>query len=530
MNYGTVTLSPEGERIAFIVIKDSAYNRLAVRDLRTGEIRSLDGTEGAIFPFWSPNGRWLAFFADGKLKKIQPQGGPVQIIADAPAGRGGSWSTQGVILFAPDIFDPLLMVPDGGGLPKPATQMGGEKLTHRNPHFLDDGNHFLYSEREVGVASFGRISAGSITESGHRVIVEKGSNPQVADGTLFFVRDGNLLAQSFDTESLSVEGPVRPVASAIEYNNPRNIGNFSVSSAGTLVYRKRSMRQTQLAWFDRKGRELETVGEPAYFTGEPAISADGSRVALVRADPSDATKDIWVMDLGRELLTRSTFVALSGDMAATLSPSGERVAVYGGGPTWIQSASDGASRENFAWEGTDNFWVWDWSSDGRYVIGTVQRIETGFDIAYVDLQEPAVLGILAESRFFEGRPRFAPDGSWVAYASDETGRMEIYVTSFPDGDRKHQVSSWGNTPRWSSDGKGLFYWSLEGVVFVPIRSDDSLAIGEPELLLPSTDSAVSIVGTPIAFDGTRFLGLRYASDPAPEPFRLIRNWKNALKE
>jgi hypothetical protein len=286
---GAVVLSPDGKHLAVIGVPEGGRSLLIVRDLLTGEYRSLDGTVRATFPFWSPDSRWIGFFSDGKLRKILGTGGPVQILCEAHDGRGGSWSSSGVVVFAPDIQGPLMQVPDGGGTPKPATRIPGESVTHRNPHFLPDGKNFLFTERDNIAEPVGHVTMAALDGGKSIRVVEQASNPQYSDGYLFFVRDGNLMAQRMDPSTGKIEASPSPVAESVEYYNPRDLGNFTLSSTGDLVYRKRQGRKTQLAWIDPAGRETSPIGDAGLYES-PRMSADGGSAlfsvhrAWVRAD------------------------------------------------------------------------------------------------------------------------------------------------------------------------------------------------------------------------------------------------------
>jgi Tol biopolymer transport system component len=531
---GNVALSPDGTRLAYAGAFHESW-LLMVRDLATGELRGLEGTVGARFPFWSADGRSLAFFAGEKLRKIDADGGPVQVVAEAHAGRGGTWNRDGTIVFAPDIQGPLMMVSESGGASEPITSPVGQ-VTHRMPHFLPDGKRFLFIERHNRDQQFGDIAVGSVDGSDTRVIVEGGSNPQYADGHLFFVRDGNLVAQLFDPASLSLSGSSIALADAIEYYNPRDIGNYSVSEDGLLVYRKRTLTQSQMGWFDFEGKEIEIFGEPGYF--QPAdVSRDGKMVAVDRVDPGGATSDIWIMDLGRGQTTRATFMSSIDTPEVTFSPNSQRLAVSSytsgmeQGAVVIQGLSGGGSVEEVL--ASSNFRVSDWSRDGRYLIGGVQETDTGHDIAYIELGDSPEVRILVSTPYDEASAQISPDGNWVTYTSDETGRLEIYVIEFPAGKRKWQVSASGGSSPWFGDDD-LYFIGDDSVRAVSIADDGS---GTPRL---GTPRAVIDLGANPSFDGLsiplfvdesgkRFLALRFDAHAAPEPLRLIQGWKAELE-
>jgi Tol biopolymer transport system component len=532
---GPVAISPDGTRVA-LALQHQPRTSLAIRSLESGEMRVLAGTDGGTFPFWSPDGRWLGFFADGRLRKMQADGGPVQSICEAHAGRGGAWGADDTIVFAPDIRGPLMRVSAGGGAATPATPTPAAAASHRNPHFLPDGRHFLFTDRGGGAELFGAIAVGSLDGGEPRRLVQRGSNPQYADGHLFYVAEGNLVAQRFDERRLAVVGAPLPVADSIEYFNARDLGNFTVSRTGILVYRQGRRQLTQLAWVDRAGKTLATVGEPSYY-GPMNLSANGRTLAVVRTDERGDSSDVWTFDLARGQLTRSTFAATPGLMSVAMSPDGERVAVAnigsGGaaGPAaasvWIQPASGSGKRQNLL--DSTAFIVREWTRDGRYLVGEVQEAGTGFDVAFVRLGEAAKVEKIVSTPFDEASPTVSPDGRWLAFQSNETGNLEVYVTDFPSGTRKWQVSrGGGRRPSWRDDGRELYFVGSDRLGAVAVAGGP-LFENSPPQPLPFGDAAVTgpVGGVPSP-DGKRFLIRRYASEEAPEPLRLVRSWRALL--
>jgi Tol biopolymer transport system component len=529
---GAVALSPDGRYLSVLGGGEGTPIHLMVRDLLTGEYRALEGTTGATFPFWSPDSRWLGFFSEGKLRKVPGAGGPVQILCEAHDGRGGSWSPAGTIVFAPDIRGPLMQVPDGGGAPKPATSIPRDSVTHRNPYFLPDGRHFLFTERETIAEPVGHVALASLEGGKPHRVVDQASNSQYSDGYLFFVRDGNLVAQRMDASTGKIEGSPSPVADAVEYFNPRDLGNFTLSSTGDLVYRKRQARKTRLAWLDPGGGQ-EPVGDAGFYD-QALIGTGGKRALLVQSTPDGTSSDLWSMDLARGQAVRSTFQSMTGTIQGALSPDGNLMAVsssagagWGKSATWLQSPSGGGKQERIL--ESSSFFVTDWSPDGRYLIGMIQRTGSGFDVATVDLKGPHKVETFLGSRFNERGAAFSPDGRWIVWVSDESGRQEVFLTDFPAARRKWQVSSGiGGVPFWSPDGSKIFYNTQEGLMRVDIGNGAAPDPGKPVLALKDDAARSEAAGPVVATDGKRFLALRYAEAGAPEPLRLIRNWKKLL--
>jgi len=537
---GAVALSPDGQRLAFVAgaLGDS---ELAVRELGTGETRRLAGTGDGSFPFWSPDSRWLAFFAEGHLKKVEAAGGPVQVVCDAHAGRGGSWNADGTIVFAPDITGPLVTVPAGGGSPVALTRTTESRVTHRNPWFLPDGRHFLFTIRDTASGSFGAVAVTSLDGGDPKVLLQRGSNPQYAGGFLFTVVDGNLVAQHFDAGKRVLEGQAQPIAEAVDYWNPRDLADFSVSPAGLLAYRQIRLRRTQLVWLDRGGKDLGTVGEPSYYAGlgEQGVhlGAHGRILAAARSDAVGANADVWTMDLARPQLTRATFLsAPTNYLGAAVSPDGSRLAVStasvggsGGSTLWIQPLSGGGSRQSLLEKGSFN--VFDWTPDGTALVGDTQEAGSGFDIAYVSLRDPSKVVHVSSSRFDERAPSLSPDGRWIAYESNETGRNEVFVTDFPRGVQRWQLSrSGGQTPSWRSDGHEVYFSGLEGATAVAVADRNGVLEPGPPERLPFPKNAIRPDGRVFSPDGERFLVERFDSEAFTEPIRLVRGWRRLVEK
>ena len=530
---GAMALSPDGRRLAFVT-GSLAESRLAVRDLGSGETKPLAGTEGGTFPFWSPDSRWLAFFAEDRLKKVEAAGGPVQPICTARAGRGGTWGPDGTIVFAPDITGALVRVPAGGGTPAPATRVPDPGVSHRNPWFLPDGRHFLFTARDTRSASHASVVVGSLEGGEAKTLLPRGSNPQHADGFLFSVVDGNLLTQPFDAARLALTGQALPIADAIEYFNPRDLAHYSVQ-AGLVAFRRTQRRRTQLVWLDRAGKELAAVGEPSYHAGLN-LGGDGHTLATVRSDSAGSGADVWTLDLRRGVATRSTFVSGASFIFAAVSPDGTRLAVststiggWAGSTIWTQPLSGSGSRQSLIEKGSFN--VAQWSPDGAYLIGDTQEAESGFDVAYVVLKDPSKVVHVTTSRFDERLPALSGGGRLLAYQSNETGRVEVFLTDFPAGTRKWQVSrTGGESPSWRNDGRELYFRDAEGVVAVDISErNGGIEVGPPQRL-PFPREGLRLVSGVRSPDGKRFLVERFEGEAVVEPFRLLRSWRRVVED
>lgn len=527
---GTISISPDGSQI---LIGDD--DGLLVRDLVTGDTTSLKGTENTIFPFWSPDGNWIGFFSEGKLKKIKAGGGPIQILADAPQGRGGTWTKADVIIFAPDIQGPLMKIPAGGGSLTTVTTIPSEHWSHRNPHVLPDGRHVLYTARESRVQQFGSIAMSPVEGGEETTLVEQASNPQYANGYLFWVRDGNLLAQPFDAKTGTLSESPRPIADGVEYYNPRDIGNFSVSPGSTLAWRRSTSTPRQLVKLDQSGREIEVFGEPGLYVLLDVDRA-GRQALLIRQDSSQGAFDLWVMDLERDQITRATFTSTEAVIQGVFSPDGSQIAVsnFGGkgwasAALWIQSTSGSGAEERLI-EST-KFMVNQWSGDGKYLVGDVQETDTAHDIAYLAIDDPTTIHKFVATPFEEGTPGLSPDGKWITWSSNESGQGELYLSDFPDGKRKWQISKGDarSSARWARTGDALYYVTSEGIIRITVGVHGTgLELGNP-VLIEKAD--LSAFGSDLfLLSDTHLLTLKNVADGGVEPIRIIRNWEKVLEE
>ena len=527
---GAPALSPDGSKLAFLT-RDSSKSKLWIRDVASGSVQAMGEIENPTFPFWSPDGKYLGFFSAGKLKKVALAGGPVQVLCDAPEGRGASWSSRGVILFTPNIYESLYKVPEAGGTPEKVTQ-AQNGWTHRNPYFLPDGGHFLFIHRQsVGAtrSSAGALYGASLSGEAPRQILDHASKVQYSDGYLLYLRDTVLVAQRFDPKALKFTGDPVPVAEKLDYWNARDEVAFTAAH-GTLVYRHASLQQTQPMWVDRTGKELARFGEPGLYLS-PTPSPDGSVVALVRRDPDTGREDIWMVDANRNTVSRSTFADATMIYFA-LSPDAKRIAVStiagsAVGRMWIQPTSGSGSQENLE---TPGQWasILSWSPSGRYLFFMLQNNATREDIYYLDLNGDKKLVPFLQSPANEYGAVLSPNSKWLAYQSDESGRYEAYVTAFPGPGGKWQVSNGGGTlPSWSADGKHLYYTNGDKLMEVPVQNVDTFQFGAPNEL-PIHLNEFSSVGA--VAPGERFPALKPLAGGQSLPEEVILNWTGTLKQ
>ena len=521
---GLPALSPDGKRIVFGAQTTDGRAPLWVRSLDALTIQPLAGTEGATFPFWSPDSRFIAFFADGKLKKMDASGGPAITLADAVAGRGGSWSRDGVIVFAPaNTGGPLLRVSSAGGASSPLKAAQG-----RLPWFLPDGRHFLYQVQPGNSV----IRAGSLDGGETKMVMEAGSNALYAQGHILFLRDGTLMAQPFDPKRLVITGEAIPVAEQIQtVLNSGTVGVFSVSETGMLAYRNGSaFGGLRLTWFDRSGNKGATMGEPADLLG---FQFSPDRKSLAAAIQDRANMDIWIYDVSRGLRTRLTFDP-HADFSPVWSPDGRSIAFasnrQGHFDLYRKAANGGGADELLYADNLDKFPT-SWSVDGKFLL---YFTGPNGDLWVLPLTGAAKPFLFLQTPFAESQGQFSPDGRWVAYVSNESQRNEIYVAPFPGPGGKRQISTaGGNSPRWRPDGREIFYMGPAGRLMAAgvTAQGETLEVGQVRpLFSPTGVMQGNIPVYDVSADGQRFLLRMFPEQKSGEPLTLVQNWTAGLKK
>jgi Tol biopolymer transport system component/predicted Ser/Thr protein kinase len=523
---GALALSPDGSKLAFLT-GGPGEAKLWIRDVTTGTVRQVEEVKQPTFPFWSPDGKYIGFFSAAKLKKVALAGGPVQVLCDAPEGRGASWNARGVIIFTPNFAAPLFKVPEGGGSPEKITDPK-PGWTHRNPYFLPDGDHFLFIARDPS-GSIGALYGASLSGERPRQILERASNVQYSEGYLLYLREAVLVARRFDPKSLKFNGDPAPVAEKLDYWNPRDLAAFTVAH-GTLVFRHGSLQKTQPMWVDRTGKELGRFGEPGLYSS-PQPSPDGSLVGLVRSDPDTGRGDVWIVDTRRNTVSRSTF-AEGPDVRYAFSPDAKKIVVStiaeaASAGLWIQPASGSGDQEKL--EAPQDYpVVTSWSPNGRYLFIVRQNNATRDDIDYIDLNGDRKSTPFLHSPANEDNAVLSPNGKWLAYDSDESGRVEVYVTAFPGSGGKWQASSGGGGfPWWSADGKQLYYTSGEKLMSAPIQNVETFEFGAAAAL-PIHLNDFATLGPPAP--GERFPALKPISGGQSQAQEVIFNWTGILKK
>jgi Tol biopolymer transport system component len=531
---GAPALSPDGRRIVFSAVGADSRVMLYVRDLSSGTARALAGTEGASFPFWSPDSRLIGFFVPGKLKKISAEGGPPQSIADAPVGRGGTWSNSGIIVFAPALAGPMMKVAESGGVATLVTNPQAEgETTNRWPSFLPDGKHFLYLSNAAGPNSI-RISIGSVDGARRSVLTESESNAVYSPtGHLLYLRERSLVAQRFDPATGKLESEAVVIANQVTRSG-RLDACFTVSADGSLLYGTGGGSLSQLVWHDATGKELGRIGKPAYYSGI-ALSHDDRRVAATIQDPGTGRSDVWITDLATGRDTRVTFDPRD-EWASAWSPD-DSMLLYGSNEKSagdvMMKRSSGTGGEELVYGNSAYTMPYSWSPDGKLLAFQELDVQgkTSWDLWLYSIAEKRATPIV-RSPFAEVAPRFSPDGRWLLYQSNESGRNEIYVVPVSGTGGKWQIStSGGARARWSRDGRRVYYMTpVAMLAAVEISTHGSeLVAGVPGALFKLVPNHESEVPYDVSADG-RFLVNLPVEEARTVPLTLVQNWTAGLKE
>jgi eukaryotic-like serine/threonine-protein kinase len=564
LNGATPELSPDGSRLAFVAGGPDSRPLVWVRSLDSTEALPLEGTDSAMTPFWSPDGRYLGFFADGKLKKVEISGGAPVDLCDAPWGRGGTWAEDGTILFASNINSPIYRVSAGGGTPVPVTTLDPSRhdTSHRWPEFLPDGQHFIFYASSASGNNDGTYVAS--LEGGKSELVLKGSSNAIyALGYLLFLQGENLMAQRFDSSRFRVVGDPRAIADKVGDLQVARRTLVSASSNGTLGYWTTvvSTGSFELMWFDRNGKQMGSTGSPgALLTSSttssllppgpalraaagsagglltsPRLSPGGKRLAVQVARVG--AFDIWTYDVARGIPTRLTFTQATNALPVW-SPDGNIIAFTSnrsGLKQIYEKAANGTGAATLLLKDNADDSPGSWSADGRY-------------LAY-DRQDPQpksvsdiwVLPLFGEkkpfpfliSQFNKLDPTFSPDGRWLAYTSDESGRGEVYITPFPKGNGKFEVSTnGGGVPRWGRDGKELFYLAADLKIMAVdiLEKGDSIVIGSPQVLFQTNPPPLAFRPYDVTADGKKFVVTTEMTQASTVPITLVSNWPALLKK
>jgi serine/threonine protein kinase len=535
-NSGTPAVSPDGTRIAFSARDPDDQILLWVRRLDSLDAFSIRGSNGASFPFWSPDGRSLGFFGQGKLKLVEASAtaSPVAL-ADVEESRGGSWGPDGTILFSRGYRDPILRIPAAGGSPAPVTEVKGREA-HRWPSFLPGGRHFLYSVRIQGEEQ-GYVYVKSLDSKERREIV-RGTHTDavfVPPDQLLFRRAGRLVAARFDIDRLEVVGDPIELEEDVDHFPPTGRTTFGAAE-NVLAYSPTSdARLSRLVWFDRAGREVGAIGSAGMFIS-PRLSADGRQLAVSVQEQLAVPPDIWVFDTRLGTGTRTPLIF--PDLNPVFSPDGKRM--------FFSNTSDGrwniltrdlsrAGQPASLLSPDRPRWPRDVSPDGSVLLYQEFSPTTRSDLKVVPLSGERRPRDFVAGPFDEDQGSFSPDGNRVAYVSDESGRNEVFVASFPDASQRVRISSDGGAqPRWSRDGRELYFVSKSKTMMAAhFEPSSGTPVGPPVRLFDVPISYAFRSHVPVRYDVAadgRFLIIVRISDEPPAPLMLVLNWQEGLKK
>jgi serine/threonine-protein kinase len=531
-----IALSSDGTHLAYVARQGGAQ-QLYLRALDNLEARPIPDTEGAVAPFFSPDGQWLAFFAGIKLKKVLVSGGAALTLGDAGATpSGASWGSQGVIIFAPTLIGVLQQVSDAGGTPQPLTHREKGEVSHRWPEFLPGGKAVLFAAGTTNNNwTNAQVAVHSVGTGERRNLVQGGMYPRFApSGHLVYAQGGSLMAVSFDPQRVAVTGAAVPVVEGVLQSAVTGAAQYSISATGSLVYVPGGIQsiQNRLVWVNRNGTE-QPLAAPGRGYQFPRLSPDGRRVA---AGVVDLESQVRLYDLARETLTPFTFEGSLNQLPAW-TPDGKRIAFQSnkeGQNNIFWQLADGSGRlERLTTSEYPNF-PRSFSPDGQLLAFIEVNPTTGYDIWVLRLKDHKAEPFL-RTPFNESVPSFSPDGRWLAYISDESGHFEVYVQPYPGPGGKWQISTDGGTePVWDPNGRELFYRSGDKIMAVDIATQPGFAAGKPRMLFegPYLPTPATFPNYDVSPDGKRFLMLKPTeqAQAAPTQINVVLNWFEELKQ
>ena len=524
-----IAISPDNKHVAFTVAADTGDTwGVAVRAIEAVDAELLPGTEGGRSPFWSPDSRYLGFFINGKVKRIEVSSGALQTICDTPNIGKATWGSIGTILLDPGN---LFSVPASGGKPEPITSLDSNhnESAHSYPYFLPDGRHFFYSIWQPSEPM--RTIIGTLDSKQVMPVLTSDSGVQYAAGHLFSIHAGKLMAQQFDERKLQLIGEAVRLVEPVWINPIGNYPGFGVST-DFVAFGAGNMPDTQLVWLDRAGKEAGLAGLPDKYVGV-SISPRETEAAVTRFDPKSRTFDIWIMNLAGGTPSRLTFDPSTEDLPVW-SPNGESIVFNQQGRSINMKQASGATQaETILKQNTGYLFPSSWSMDGRYIAYTTQAVSGG-DIGLLPMSADKKPVTLLHGPFDHSDPMISPNSKWMAYASNESGRFEINVVSFPKPEGKWQISVNGGTrPRWRRDGKELFFLSPAGqLMAVEVNGGGAtFQKGVPKVLfnVPGPRMQGWFYNYDVAQNGQRFLFNKILESSEPPAITVISNWQALLK-
>jgi eukaryotic-like serine/threonine-protein kinase len=529
----TISVSPDGRRLAFVATDASGKNQIWIRNLDSLNSRALAGTDGAEYPFWSLDGNSLGFFADGKLKTISISAEESETLCDAPHPSGGTWGKNDVILFSVSAGAGIYRISSKGSTATVVTSPTQSETSYRFPSFLPDHQHFVFYAISNNITESG-VYVGSLNfKETHRLVISD-SGAIYINGHLIYERAGTLWGQPFDTDHLKITGEAFPISEKPWYN--ALITGVSAFSAGNdvLAFRSGGVLKTRFVWLDRTGKELEEVAEPGVYF-EPSLSPDEKHISLSAMYFQNVTSDIYTLDLLRGTFTRFTFEP-EAETTSLWSPDGKYI-VYSSFPEGgiYKKLANGTGKAELLTK-LDAFGIpEDWSMDGRY-ISFSQLDFKGYksDVWILPMDGSRKPFPYLQTKYFENDSQIAPNGKWLAYASDESGRFEVYVQSFPSPGNKVQISTSGGVcSKWRKDGKELFYISPDKkIMSVTINDSPNFEPSVPKALFQTqiVSNIESRNHYVVTADGQRFLVNTLQKEIATAPINVVVNWSATLKK
>jgi eukaryotic-like serine/threonine-protein kinase len=537
---GAPAISPDGKQLVSPVKDGRGNSFLWLRSLNeSGEGRRLPGTEGGGNPFWSPDGRSIGFFTEGKLKRIDSNGSGLQVLCDGlpGAGRGGAWSPEGIILFTPSMISALYEIPANGGTPRQITNLNtsrGEAI-HSRPVFLADGKHFLFFVRSNINPEITGVYAGSLDSKDYHMVVRTSLGPAFeAGGTILYVRDGAVVAQPFDERKLVTTGEPTVLPDRVGTSIIFAHALFGASRAGVLAYYPANAPRV-ISWYERDGRRGDPLDSGDLFASP--LSPDGTHALVTIAKPDVLGSDLWNFDLSRGTKTRLT--SGPGSKEGVWQPDGQFVlfmSQVNDVSRIVRIKSDGTGEAETVLETTRVAGIpSSVCRDSRYLAYTRVPLGSQPAVWILPLTGDRKPFALVQSQFTNKYPAFSPDCKWVAYTSDETGQLEVYIIHFPEITRKYEVSTQGGThPHWRGDGRELFYFSVPQNSMMAVNVDEKgeeISLGSPRALFHPAGRIQPTTGIfDVTSDGRRFLIMETNSPSGTVPLTLVTNWEAELKK
>ncbi len=530
-------VSPDGTKVVFLGKKETE-RQLYLRHINQLEATPLANTDDAFFPFFSPDGEWIAFAQKGKLRKISLMGGPVTTICDAEGLRGGSWGADGTIVFAPDDYSGIWRVPAAGGEPVKLTdpEAGGATATHRWPNLLPDGNTVLFTASlRTGDYSEAKIVAMSLQTLEQKVVINGGTFARyVPTGHIVFARSGTLMAVPFDAKKLESTGPEVPILEGVYEAAPMGSVQYAFSQTGTLVYQSTNVGGDEELpiWIDREGKE-SPVSQHKRDYQDVRLAPDGTRLAA--SIIGDTNADIWVLEFERDMFTRLT-ADEAWDMNPRWSPDGRWIVFGSARGAAVQNLyrqlADGTGEAQRLTTSDNGQWGGAFSPDGSIIFFGESHPKNEHDIRYLRLDgEDRIPEVFLATPNWEGQPALSPDGKWIAYVSKESGGWEVFVRPFPGPGPKVKISAGvGLIPRWSPDGKEIFYRDIDKLMVASISIQDDMFRAESARLLFEVKQDLYSFVYDVAPDGKRFLFFRTVGetkDQSNQP-TVVVNWFEEL--